>query len=79
MDGVLTALESRNDVLRRRLQESNQFCNKFVLGLDSSEEREILLAYVYSLFYVRSFEFRLSLSGLVALGKLLDEFSGCCP
>ncbi len=76
MDGVLAALESRNDVLRRRLQQSDQFCNKFVLGLDSAEELEVLLAYVNSLFYVCSFEFRLSLSGLVAFGKLLDEFSG---
>ena len=75
MNGVLSALESRYNVLRRRLQQSNQFGDEFVLGLDSAEELEILLAYVNGLFYVRSFELGLSLSGLVTFGKLLDEFS----
>ena len=77
MDGVLTALQSRNNVLRRALEQCNQFCDEFVLRLDSAEEVEVLLAYIDSLFYVRSFEFRLSLTRLVTLGKLLDEFSRC--
>ena len=76
MDGVLSALESRNDVLRRRLEQSNQFGDEFVLRLDRAEELKVLLAYVDSLFYVCSFELGLSLAGLVTLGKLLDEFSG---
>ena len=74
VNGVLSALKSRNDILRRRLQQCNQFGDEFVLGLDSAQELEILLAYVNSLFHVSSFELRLSLSGLVTLGKLFDEF-----
>ena len=77
MDGVLSALKCRNNVLRRRLQQCNQFCDEFVLRLDSAQELEILLAYVNSFFYVSSFELRFSLTGLVALGKLLDEFCRC--
>ena len=76
MDGVLTALQCRNDVLRRALEQCHEFCDEFVLGLDSAEEVEILLTYVNSLFYVSSLELGLSLSGLVAFGKLFDEFSG---
>ena len=76
MDGVLSTLKCRNDVLRRRLQQCNEFSDEFVLRLDSAQELEILLAYVNSFFYVSSFELGLSLAGLVAFGKLLDEFSG---
>ena len=75
MDGVLSALKCRNDILRRRLQQCNQFSDELVLGLDRAEELEILLAYVNSLFYVSSFELGLSLTGLVTFGKLFDELS----
>ena len=74
VNGVLSALKCRNDILRRRLEQCNQFRDEFVFGLDSAQELEILLAYVNSLFYVCSLEFGLSLTGLVAFGKLLDEF-----
>ena len=75
VNSILSALECRNDILRRRLEQSNQFGDEFVLGLDSAQELEILLAYIDGFLYISSFELRLSLTGLVALGKLLDEFS----
>ena len=49
---ALIVYHSMNNILSRRLQQSNNVGNKFVLGLDSSQDFEVLSTQINGLFYI---------------------------
>ena len=73
VDGSTSGLECGNNVLSRRLQQSNNVGNKFVLGLDSSQNFEVLCAQINGLFYISGLQLGLSvLFVLLFLNELLN-------
>ena len=68
---LTTCVQTRNNVLDRRLQQSHNVGDKFILTLDSNEFRKFVSTYEEALFCISSFQ-----CGDTFLGVFLQELSG---
>src|SRR5699024_7587224 len=66
-----SAGKCRNDILRRRLEQSDDIPDKLFAALDGYEHVEVLVAYINTFFHIRGLEHRLPLWVLFA--ELLDN------